>query len=228
MLLLASAALAAQVTLFTPEDLVVAHERGLPTETTARIAESAGLDEVGVVYLLRRGVPGPTIEAWGYPVPDTAFATASEAEMLGAPSTPEVFRVEAKAIDDAIEVQRSMLAPRVHDPAARRAHARRGEAGLATGVLMGVTGGMLVAFGVHGSADPAVSLGALVSDLTPLAASTCAPPFCGYGSAEAVDREPDVLLMGVGAALVVGGSVTFTFGADQLRLAGTSVNPWPQ
>ena len=61
------------------EDLVGAHARGLPVETTARMAESVGTDggtSETSIYLLRRGVPAVAVRAWGFPV------TAAEATAL--------------------------------------------------------------------------------------------------------------------------------------------------
>lgn len=70
---------------WTPEDLVRANARGLPTETVARMAESVVIDADTAVYLLRRGVAPELVRAWGHPVSEAEGMTALR---LGAADAP--------------------------------------------------------------------------------------------------------------------------------------------
>ena len=132
MSLLLIAALSAHAATFTAEDLVLAHGRGLPVETAARMAESVGTDAPTAVYLLRRGVSAETLTTWGYAVGEAEQAEASRSGALMAPppASPAPWadpRVLAAEIHDAPD-ERAVLPAR----SARVAHARRG--GVGTGV----------------------------------------------------------------------------------------------
>ncbi|MDP2306806.1 MAG: hypothetical protein Q8P18_12350 [Pseudomonadota bacterium] len=75
----------ALASMWSPEDLVSAHARGLSADTTARMAESVGIDSATAVYLLRRGVSAEALAPWGYEV---GAAERGEAELLGALVAP--------------------------------------------------------------------------------------------------------------------------------------------
>ena len=71
---------------WTAEDLVAAHQRGLPESTATAMASSIGGGTETAIYLLRRGVPTAVVQAWGYPVAEAEGLTAERLGRLDAPS----------------------------------------------------------------------------------------------------------------------------------------------
>lgn len=215
MSLLLAAALSAHAATFTAEDLVRADARSLPSETTARIAESVATDgdtSGTSVYLLRRGVPAEAVRAWGFPVTE---AEANALRRLGSldappPAAPAPW-VDPRALADEIhgvsDERRALPSHR----SARVAHARRGGVGTGAGALLLVAGsvGLMAGTGMVGMA-PNVSWATLRGN---------------YGL-ESVPTGLNPALAAAGAVGVLAGGVTLSFGARELRLAGPYPGGW--
>ncbi len=99
---------------------------------------------------------------------------------------------------------------------------------LASGAILSVGGGILFAMGTRGHVE---SFDGLYEDLPVPASSAplvvgsiCSGWGCEHSDADPM--EPDPFVMGLGAALLLTGGVTFHFGAETLRLAGPLVDPW--
>jgi hypothetical protein len=186
------------------EDLVVAHARGLPVETTRAIAASVAPDPDAVVYVLRRGVPADTVSAWGVPVTEDEARTAAALGVLAQPATPApaLPKVEAHVLDRAVVDATAMTAEEARQAAKGRVHTRRGASTLATGVLFAVGGGMTFLAGTGFTLDR-------------------------EGDGWASTTSPSPALMAVGAAGMLVGGVSFSFSAHELELAGHYPNGWP-
>ncbi|MES2642598.1 MAG: hypothetical protein V4850_24150 [Myxococcota bacterium] len=212
MSLLLIAALSAHAATFTAEDLVLAHGRGLPVETAARMAESVGTDAPTAVYLLRRGVSAETLTTWGYTIGQAEQAEAAQSGALTTPppASPVPWadpRVLAAEIHDAPDERDVLPGP----PSARVAHARRGGVSTGIGALLLATGGasLLAGSGVVGP-SPNVSWASLRSN---------------YG----IDVYPsggNTVLSVAGMVGLLAGGVTLHFGARELRLAGDYPGGW--
>lgn len=209
---------------WTAEDLVTAHARGLPAETVARMAESVGIDDTTTVYLLRRGVPGPAIHAWGHPVSEAEGMAAVRMGPLDAPppAVADVARVDAAVLDGAIAAGVEHTAG-VDLPLEERRGmlVRRGNRNLAVGALLAVAGGVTFAMGTRGGFDTgaAFDYGGIGSHLTGLTRYAGGDDGVGL-------LTPDPVVMGLGAMGIFAGGLTFQFGARQLALAGSPRDPW--
>jgi hypothetical protein len=204
---------------WTPEDLVVAVERGVPAVTTARMAESVGVDGGTAVYLLRRGVPEATVAAWD---PDLAPRHVARAAALGGLDEGEVsvkrVRVDAGSLTDAIYDEMTPAREAWTRPNPRRVHVERARLGVASGALLGVAGGVTFLMGAHGSqAYELPSSGSAEWALNPLGA---------LSSLDLSGPGPDVVLMSAGVLGLVGAGVSFQFGAHEAVLAGEFPNGW--
>ncbi len=262
-----------QAATFDAEDLVVASARGLPTETTVRMAETVGtgVDSAATsVYLLRRGVPAAVVRAWGFPV---TAAEATALRRLGSLDAPapgvsdtdwremaelptRIERAEGPPVSGrvlSVVPTRAVLHGRgdpvvVERPEARDVwvdatpvrlalrdeldylggepglpsrvvNRRRGNTGLAIGSILAIAGGMTFLAGAAGPDFAANNFGY----------SGPGPYRMMVGSALVGGRtadEPSPLMMAAGAVGIVAGSVSFSFGANSLRLADNDRGAW--
>lgn len=214
MILLLASALSAHAATFTAEDLVTAHARGLPADTSARMAESVGTDAPTAVYLLRRGVSADALATWGYTVGE---AERAHAERLGAiatvtPRTRDAW-VDARSIDAAIQNEAYTGALPTKSP--RMVHVRRGQAGVVTGALFAAVGSVAFASGVQG-----VSEGYLSRQ------TCCVNAMDVYTLETPIPSSPKLGMMALGAVGFLGAAVSFHFGARELSLAGAYPDGW--
>lgn len=273
MFALVLAAAPAEASTWNAEDLVAAHARGLPLETTARMAESVGTEGHTTdisVYLLRRGVPAGSVRAWGFPVTAAEAIALRRLGSLDAPSPgvndtdwremaelptrieraegppvsgrvlsvvptravlhgrgePVVVErpeardvwVDATPVRLALHDELDYLGPERAIPT-RVVQRRRGNTGVAVGSILAIAGAMTFAGGLMGPDLP----GGYADDCCDLRYSMAVASWWVGGREP---HEPSPLMMAAGAVGMVAGSVSFSFGANSLRLAATDRGAW--